>query len=143
MVIFLRTVIFLQCANIERGRQPTATHDISGRAVAEHAGRKTNDCLPLADFGQLDDDGIPRIINDILPLLSRHLNSQHWLHQIADSFAEGFSTPTEMRSILGENVDEMSLRKILLILLWFFRSVQECSHRRPFIDRAQDERECE
>lgn len=105
-----------------------------------------NDCLSLDLFISTGSE-IPLILTNAATLLAAKLkNKSNWPQMIEDSFKPDFSTAAEMRELLKRNVNELELRELIMIFVWFFRAARKCNDdsERRFLDRAiNDNQKCE
>lgn len=88
--------------------------------------RNENDCIK--EFGQIGDDSIPDLFVQIKSRMRVvFTNEKHWTKQIVDALADGYSTIARTRLLLQMDHNEYTLRDVLLIFHWYFRSVTECA----------------
>lgn len=80
-------------------------------------------CLTITEFMPIGPIWLQQLSDR---LIEKFTKATHWIDQIVDALADGYSTPDKIRLLLKRGHDTYSMRDILLIIHWFFRGVSAC-----------------
>lgn len=102
-----------------------------------HLAHTDDNCVAFAAFynGRVTDDIPPRLQYIAGLLVDKFDPNIPWTTQVIDSFRDGFLTAKEMRGLLYEQVDRLTLRQMLLHFYWFFRGIHMCDQYDLIADR--------